>query len=212
MTIPPLLARARGRQGGDAYSGPTISSLRLGTRNGKGKADNGQAGDALASACGIGHRAWELHLCQARTPRDGVSLMRAVLLTLAVAATVSASTRIVGPAEAPTPIPQNYLAWFSDVAKCVGKPDFATPARFDRIDWHISDRIVGKGGEEALGKWTGDHRITIRSDMSQAQWVVKHEMVHDILNTTAHESPFFDECVHAQAPVTRSAHWEKTAD
>lgn len=97
-------------------------------------------------------------------------------------------------AEAAIPRGDDYYTWFSEVAGCLGMADRATRARFDRIEWRQAHTIEHPDRGKALGLWTKPHRITIRQDQVHSEFVVKHEMVHDLLQDPAHPTPFFADC------------------
>ena len=87
-----------------------------------------------------------------------------------------------------------YFIWFADAAACMGHPEEATRERFDRIDWYQGLVIEHPTEGQALALWTRPHRITIRSDQTRVQLVIKHELVHDFLQDPGHPSPHFLRC------------------
>lgn len=90
--------------------------------------------------------------------------------------------------------PAAYVEWFAEVATCLGKREVATAERFARIRWFAGLEIHDGEGTGALGLWTRPNQITIREDRIDARHVVKHEMIHDLLQDTQHPSPYFDVC------------------
>lgn len=91
--------------------------------------------------------------------------------------------------------PAEYARWYQEVAACMGLPQLATAARFERIQWFSAADIYNDAeGLRAVGLWTEPHRITIREDRLLDPVVVKHELVHDFLSTGDHPAPFFDAC------------------
>lgn len=94
-----------------------------------------------------------------------------------------------------TEVPQEYLDWFSDVATCMGRPQDATAARFSVIRWYEGVEIRNPTeGKFALGLWVEPHKITVRTDMAETDYVIKHELVHELLRDGSHEQRYFKEC------------------
>ncbi len=98
--------------------------------------------------------------------------------------------------ESPMPdVPAVYADWYQEVAACMGATQGATLARFERIQWYSAVDIYNMhDGVRALGLWTEPHRITLRSDRTLDQRVVKHELVHDLLRNGDHPPPHFERC------------------
>ena len=90
-----------------------------------------------------------------------------------------------------------YRIWFKDVAACMGRRDEATIERFGRIRWftaaEIRDARLGPH-QNIWGSWIPPHEITIRTDALLDRVTVTHELVHDFLQTTSHDSRAFAEC------------------
>lgn len=90
-----------------------------------------------------------------------------------------------------------YVHWFEEVATCMEREEEATPARFERIEWYVAEEIRDNrlGPHQKIwGNWIAPHEITIRSDALLDRLTVTHELVHDFLQTTGHDSPAFEEC------------------
>lgn len=90
-----------------------------------------------------------------------------------------------------------YGFWFNDVAACMDREEEATPERFARIEWYAAEEIrdMRLGPHQKIwGNWIAPHEITIRSDALLDRLTVTHELVHDFLQTTGHDSPAFEEC------------------
>ncbi len=92
-------------------------------------------------------------------------------------------------------VPVLYQEWFSEVAECVGLAAEATSERFEVIRWFKGAEIRNESeGKYALGLWESPHRITIRSDLVGVDYVVKHELVHELLSDASHRSDRFQKC------------------
>lgn len=49
------------------------------------------------------------------------------------------------------------------------------------IDWYTADVILEKDGKKLRGQWVPPHDIILRSSLQQDTFVVKHEILHDLL-------------------------------
>ncbi len=113
-------------------------------------------------------------------------MSRALLFLLAVTACRSA----VEPADRVALDPPNeYRVWWNVTRQCVGRPE----ADFNRIRWWTATDVLVD--ELASGLWVRDHDIYLRPEKVDAERVVRHEMIHDLLQSGDHESPFFRTCV-----------------
>ena len=93
---------------------------------------------------------------------------------------------------APRPLdpPLVYRIWWSEVEACIG-----TQAPFERVRWYQAENIVDTdAGTEHDGAWYPPHTIYIRSDRLFYTKVIKHEMVHELLQRRDHDSLFFRAC------------------
>ena len=119
----------------------------------------------------------------------GVRGMRPALLLVALA--LPACQHVLEPADrVPLDPPEAYRVWWDATRACVGQP----AAEFDRIRWwtatdQLADRL-------ARGMWVSRHDIYLRPDKVATEAVVRHEMVHDLLQTKDHDSPLFRSCVN----------------
>ncbi|MEZ4424686.1 MAG: hypothetical protein R3E98_14850 [Gemmatimonadota bacterium] len=92
-------------------------------------------------------------------------------------------------------IPEEYLRWFGEVAECMGRERDATPERFRVIRWYEGVEIRNPSeGKYALGLWVEPHKITVRTDVADLDYVIKHELVHELLRDGSHEQRFFKQC------------------
>ena len=113
-------------------------------------------------------------------------VLRALVVVLAVAGCSNAlapqdRVRLDPPAE--------YRSWWDTTRECVGQP----AADFGRIRWWMA--YDGLKELKMKGLWVRRHDIYVRSDALATEIVVRHEMVHDLLQLGDHESGFFESCV-----------------
>lgn len=116
--------------------------------------------------------------------------------TLACDSSLTASARVEGlvPIE-PRP------AWreiYREVESCTG-----TPGDFDRVEWFEADRIDRVTGEPSGGAWLiaqgMPHGIALLDDLlerspAEIQPVVRHEVIHEVLQLADHGDPVWCEC------------------
>lgn len=108
-------------------------------------------------------------------PCPSASHLAGVLLaTLVSGCTPAVSTTISNPR--PFAPPVSYAQWWSDVQSCA-----AREGRMDRIEWFVAEDLT-QNGRLVLGRWEEPHRITILAGYTEAEAIVKHEMLHDLLN------------------------------
>ena len=92
-------------------------------------------------------------------------------------------------------VPQEYFQWFQDVASCMERPQDATRQRFELIRWYEGAEIRNPSeGRYALGLWMEPHKITVRTDVSSLDYVIKHEVVHELLRDGSHDQTYFKQC------------------
>lgn len=89
--------------------------------------------------------------------------------------------------DSPMTPPAIYREWWAKTEACSG-----LSGDFGRIHWNV---IPGysfpcKSGTCA-GHWESDHQIYIASDWTDNEMVVRHEMLHDLLNRGSHPDPPF---------------------
>jgi hypothetical protein len=95
----------------------------------------------------------------------------------------------VGNVERFTP-PPDYRTWYAETEACTG-----LQGNYDDIVWWLADSLEAPHGSELVtGTWTAPHTIVFRRGYQGDVWVVRHEMIHDLLQTTAHPSPPFRLC------------------
>lgn len=88
---------------------------------------------------------------------------------------------------APFSPPPEYAAWWAKNVACAGRAgDFA------RIRWFV---VPGDDFEcptgRCVGRWEDDHRIYLAQSWRENEMVVRHEMLHELLNRSGHPSPPF---------------------
>ncbi len=121
-------------------------------------------------------------------------MRRALLLLLAVASCRTA----VEPADRERfEPPADYRLWWDATRQCVGQPD----AEFDRIRWWTATDVLKD--DLASGLWVKEHDIYLRPDKMAAEVVVRHEMIHDLLQRGDHESAFYRSCVRVSSGLFR---------
>ena len=77
----------------------------------------------------------------------------------------------------------------------MGVSELATQERFAVIQWSEAAQIYnGTEKQHAVGLWTAPHSIVIRSDHLDREYVIKHELVHDLLGEGAHRDVRFTRC------------------
>ena len=92
-----------------------------------------------------------------------------------------------------TSVPQEYQQWYAEVSECMERP--WSSERFSQITWYTASSIQHSTDRtHALALWTEPHQITIREDLVNQEYVVKHEIVHDILGRGSHPPPYFGRC------------------
>ena len=97
----------------------------------------------------------------------------------------------LGPVNArPLDPPAIYQLWWRQVEACT---EFN--ARFDRVDWFEADELVNTERETRhMGAWKPPHSIYVRTGNVLSESVVKHEMVHELLQRKDHDMPLFRLC------------------
>lgn len=73
--------------------------------------------------------------------------------------------------------PADYRVIWDSAEVCSG-----VPGDFNRVTWYVTpgNSFDGPDGY-VIGRWTAPHSITIAHDWLTTDWVVKHEMIHDLL-------------------------------
>ena len=92
--------------------------------------------------------------------------------------------------------PATYREWWNKTQACSGRA-----ADFDRIRWSVieGNSFPCKSGQ-CVGHWESSHHIWIAKEWVSNEMVVRHEMLHDLLDEGGHPNPPFG----ADCPLT----WE----
>ncbi len=93
--------------------------------------------------------------------------------------------------DAPLEPPAVYQEWWAKTEACSGRT-----GNFNRISWSmIEGYSFPCSSGECAGHWRTNHHIFIAGDWVMDEMVVRHEMLHDILDRTGHpDPPFGDGC------------------
>jgi hypothetical protein len=86
--------------------------------------------------------------------------------------------------------PRIYRTWWTEVAACTG-----STAPFERVTWYEAGHLIERDtGSDHVGAWHPPHTSYIHSNYLLYVEGVKHEMVHEILQTRDHSSDAFLRC------------------
>jgi hypothetical protein len=118
-----------------------------------------------------------------RALKTGIGLLVPVLVLSACRSTLAPADRM------PIVPPLEYRVWWDATRTCVGMPD----ADFEMIRWWSATDVLAENLMSGL--WVAPHDIYIRPDKLDAEGVIRHEMVHDLLQRGDHESSFYGLCV-----------------
>jgi hypothetical protein len=79
--------------------------------------------------------------------------------------------------------PAHYREIWKEAEACTGKH-----GDFDRVEWYVVEgkMFTSSSGSAAIGEWHSPHNILIASEWRTTDWVVRHEMIHD-LTRLAHD-------------------------
>ncbi len=95
--------------------------------------------------------------------------------------------------------PAIYRDWYQQEATCAG-----LTGRFDAITWEVADSFMSAPGQRTVfATWTAPHLIRLRRDQVMNEYLVKHEMLHDLVQSTAEPDPPFGAC-ETMLPAGRS--------
>jgi hypothetical protein len=91
--------------------------------------------------------------------------------------------------EEPLNPPPVYREWWAKTEACSG-----LKGNFDRLRWSVVEgRSFSCSSGQCAGHWRTDHHIFLASDWVMDEMVVRHEMLHDLLDRTGHPDPPFGE-------------------
>ena len=87
--------------------------------------------------------------------------------------------------------PAEYRKWFDETQACSG-----LTGNFDRIKWFVVDGTeFDCPSGKCVGRWNSDHDIFIASSWVDNELVVRHEMLHALLDREGHPLEYFrDRC------------------
>lgn len=86
--------------------------------------------------------------------------------------------------------PDVYRVWWTEVESCT-----QMEGTFSRVDWYSVERIEDReAGVRRAGAWQPPHTIYLQHERANDQRVVKHEIVHDLLQRRDHDTPLFKDC------------------
>jgi hypothetical protein len=84
--------------------------------------------------------------------------------------------------------PVVYQEWWADVEACTGKAGNVT-----RVTWYLADSIDCGDNLDVRGCWERPHTIYIQRPGKYIEGLIKHEMIHDLVQVAGH-GPVFDRC------------------
>jgi len=86
--------------------------------------------------------------------------------------------------------PPEYVTYWRSVEDCVGKT-----GNFDRLRFYVSDSLPCPDYRWGCrGYWVEPHDIYLVRSVSMQSPIVRHEMIHDLLQGGGHPSRFFPRC------------------
>ncbi len=93
-------------------------------------------------------------------------------------------------------VPANYEAWFAKTVKCSG-----VDGRMEPIEWFVVPNVsqFATSNGEKVGMWErrGNHvRIVIAGSYLQHEMVIRHEMLHHLLDAAGHPPEYFSTRCH----------------
>jgi hypothetical protein len=84
----------------------------------------------------------------------------------------------------------SYGSWWAEVEACA-----QTTGDLGRVRWFMVPHDNFQcGGQVCIGLWTPEHHIYLSYGAHADREVVKHEMLHDLLDDGAHYQSAWDEC------------------
>lgn len=117
---------------------------------------------------------------------------------LALLVTLAACEAALGPAELPPAAqlvapPEAYREWWSRTEACAGRS-----GDFERVQWYVVPGVqtFATDAGEKVGLWTHSSegvRIIIAGDYAGNELVVRHEMLHALLDREGHPREYFQQ-------------------
>lgn len=102
-----------------------------------------------------------------------------------------------------------YTEWWDELQACAGEA-----GDLDRVRFHVvlaplgvSGRqfVCGPGTRECAGRWIPPHDILLGPGFLLSEVIVKHEMLHDLLQTTGHPDAFGACAIEEAEPIRTAA-------
>ncbi len=85
--------------------------------------------------------------------------------------------------------PAVYREWWARTESCSGRS-----GEFERVEWLVvPGRSFRCSSGECAGHWEPGHRIYIAEEWMYNEMVVRHEILHDLLDRGGHPNPPFGE-------------------
>lgn len=85
--------------------------------------------------------------------------------------------------------PPIYREWWAKTEACSG-----LTGEFDRIEWLVVPGYsFACSSGECAGHWRRGHLIYLAEEWKMSEMVVRHEMLHDLMNRGGHPDPPFGE-------------------
>jgi hypothetical protein len=84
--------------------------------------------------------------------------------------------------------PEEYRILWETVEACS-----SMSGDFELVRWYQADEIVIQG-HVVLGFWVAPHDITLVKTSKESDFVVSHEMLHDLLSDPGHEHEAWSDC------------------
>lgn len=93
--------------------------------------------------------------------------------------------------DVPLDPPSIYREWFAKTEACSG-----LTGDFERLRWSVIEGYSFPcSSGQCAGHWRTDHQIFLAGEWVMDEMVVRHEMLHDILDRSGHpDPPFGDGC------------------
>lgn len=89
--------------------------------------------------------------------------------------------------DAPMDPPPVYRTWWAQTEACSG-----LAGDFDRVEWLVvPGHSFPCSSGNCAGHWQPGHQIFLASDWTMNELVVRHEMLHDLLQHSGHPDPPF---------------------
>lgn len=83
-----------------------------------------------------------------------------------------------------------YRTWFAQVESCSGRR-----GNFDGIEWSVREEPkIGRDGKPVVGHIDFPNRIWLARAYLEHEGIVKHEMLHYLLQHGGHPAPPFGVC------------------